>query len=1175
MLGKNLNFPILATKRIIVSKETEHKPEKKGSKTDSVVKDKDNINSSKSLTKNEDFKKVKVEFSLKTKEPEITSKLFDESFSEYAQHLKINFMVLDDSSAPVANYLIDPETRYQSLTKLENLESKGSKLNKDVGSVSLSEVLQKKNSTKTPASDKSGDYLHDINYELEIPLDKVGVSDSSKLHLVGFMHMDVDSYIIEKGGLKEPGLKHPVEKKGSELVYDLLLDRKDEGLEVQSFRDVFYVEQRTDKGVVLEPYYGPAHYHGKSNPGPGGYIGWMAGLAGKDMGPKLEVRRVKNNKVLSVGDRLRSPESLVFESRTGFPDAPAGDVLESYVSSITSRSELIDSSIRMEKLIQASDFISSVSGKNFMKTSDVAMNFVTAVSNQDPETGELTNENSNHSVIVGIDYFRLVRDRSNYGDILNFHENAGNENLVKKFLASSRILNLEVTRERVTNNPYNYNDNCSLTYVPYDLNEPRVRLVNAQDRLTLADLVTRDPNQSVSGETLYKNKLVEATSQLCSIKEVQLTEDMGAVTDPLTGVQQPASFEEIPGYNRFFYIKDYDLFHNVQTGKYRHNLNLFVVDGVSNVLRKTLKDLRQSVVRFLFYISQAEQPVIRDNLGTYVDGNYDYSTNDFSNKFKSRDFSQTILSALSAYQEAVLIISGNQVSPGVIDNLVASLDPKSTTLHILNDFLKTLETLTAIFESILSKAGDSEDAEDVKKQGQTYVPSSIGGTKARIIEVEVNSMEIIEAISDGAIMANYSIFQATTEDGRDATPDVPNLSLVDYMKRVQLLPEIVTHNSPSMIIPKSYSQFSASPFVIKELVTVPKVKKTATKKAKPGSKMDPITGKPMSTKKAKPGSKMDPLTGRPMYTKPGSKMDPFTGKPMYTKAGKPGSKMDPVTGRPKATKSSYAKKNVTPSKSYSKKTAPKVVSTYVDFKALKGNKLNNEILTINSMRSKENVKSGFASKPPSSKAFDSFLGAGVKLTPLTNLSKSGIGKNITFMNPTATKLLLKDIFIKAEEEKCLELSNELKATLQAAAFNGVTRKEVIEIAEKNYSDLIQAKNVLGPVYDAMIPLLGSLQAISDKISKANFYPPTQKEKFTKDKEPKKAGAVEKFVPYEKEKSSIKIASPGAKSKKLSIEDIKTLAPPIEGLEKFVMIKIDPKKKEDGIVPVNNGYLFRV
>ena len=148
MLGKNLNFPILATKRIIVSKETEHKPEKKGSKTDSVVKDKDNINSSKSLTKNEDFKKVKVEFSLKTKEPEITSKLFDESFSEYAQHLKINFMVLDDSSAPVANYLIDPETRYQSLTKLENLESKGSKLNKDVGSVSLSEVLQKKNSTK-------------------------------------------------------------------------------------------------------------------------------------------------------------------------------------------------------------------------------------------------------------------------------------------------------------------------------------------------------------------------------------------------------------------------------------------------------------------------------------------------------------------------------------------------------------------------------------------------------------------------------------------------------------------------------------------------------------------------------------------------------------------------------------------------------------------------------------------------------------------------------------------------------------------------------------------------------------------------------------------------------------------------------------------------------------------
>lgn len=1156
MLGKNNNFPILATKRIIVSKEVEHKPEKKGSKTASVLKDKDDKNSSQSLTKNEDFKKVKVEFSLKTKEPEVTSKLLAESFSDYAQHLKINFMVLDDSSAPVANYLIDPETRYQSLNGLKNLEFQGTKLNKDVGSVSLSEVLQKKNSSKTPASDKSGDYLHDINYELEIPLDKVSVGDSNKIHLVGFMHMDVESYMIEKGGFKDPGLKHPMEKKGSELVYDLLLDRKDQGLETQSFRNVFYIEQKTDKGVVLEPYYGPAHYHGKSNPGPGGYIGWMAGLAGKDMGPKLEVRRVKNNKVLSIGDRLQSPESLVFESRTGFPDAPSGDVLESYVRSITSRGELLDSSIKMEKLIQASDFISSVSGKNFMKTSDVSMNFVTAVSNQDPETGELTNENSNHSVVVGIDYYRLVRDRSNYGDILNFHENAGNESLVKRFLAASRILNLEVKRERVTNNPYNYNDNCSLTYVTYDLNEPKVRLVNAQDRLTISDVATRNLTQRNTSNAIYKNKLIEASSQLCSIKEVQLTEDMGAVTDPITGIGQPASFEEIPGYNRFFYIKDYDLFHNVQTGKYRHNLNLFVVDGVSNVLRATLKNLRQSVVEFLFYISQAEQPVIKDSFGSYVDGNYDYSISDFSDKFKSRDFSQTIIPALSAYQEAVMIISGNQVSPGVIDNLMSSLDPKSTTLHILNDFLKTLETLTGIFESILSKAGDSEDAEDVKKQGFTYVPSSVGGTKARVIEVEVNSMEIIEAISDGAIMANYSIFQATTEDGRDITPDVPNLSLVDYMKRVQLLPEIVTHNSPSMIIPKSYSQFSASPFTIKELVTVPKVKKTTTKKAKPGSKMDPVTG-------------------RPKYTKPGSKMDPLTGRSMQSKSGKPGSKMDPVTGRPKTSKSSYSKKNVAPSKIYSKKTLPKVVSTYSDFKSLKGNKLNNEILTINSMRSKENVKSGFASKPPSSKVFDSFLGAGVKLLPVPNLSRAGLGKSMPFMNPTATKLLLKDIFVHAEEEKCLELSDELKAALQAAAFSGVTREEVTEIAEKNYSDLIQAKNVLGPIYDAMIPLLGSLQAISEKISKVNFDPPTQKEKFVKDEKPKKDVAVKKFVPYEKEKSSIKIAAPGTKAKKLSIEEIKEIAPPIEGLEKFVMIKIDPNKKEDGIVPVNNGYLFRV
>ena len=1190
MLGNITNFPILATKRVTISMGNDFTPGQSTAYTremtpseraslraeyDAAERNYSNATDSASRAQfrsemdaaervldsnyitestpvagfNRQFGKVKVEFLIKSREPGSISRWFQESFTSYAQCLKIVFMVLDDTSAPLANFLSQPETRYQSLANLSTIEILGNRFNRDVGSVSFSEVLQNNSFTSTPVSDLSGDYHHDIYHEIEIELDQISFEETEKVHLIGFMHMDVDSFIADKGIVRDPSTPHPIESRGSELIYDLLLKRTDQNLEVQMFRNVFYVNEQTDRGVSLEPYYGPAHYHGESNPGPGGYIGWMAGFPGADMGPRLEVRQIRNNKVFSSLHQTQETDSFSLAARTGFPDAPTGDLLESYLRSTTNREDLLNDSIRIEKLIQASDFIESTRGNNFMKPSDTSMNFVTAVTSQDPESGELSNENSNHSVIVGVDYFRLVRDRSNYGDILNFHNNSGNREIVERILAESRILNLQVKRERVTNNPYNFNHNDGLAYVTYDLNEPSVRLVNSQDKFLESE---------IDSPSVYKNKLIEASSQLCSIKEIELTQRSPMTRDLASGLEVSGGLEPVPGYNRFFYLKDFDLFHNIQTGKYRHILSFILEDGVSIVIRQILDDLKESEMEMSSYLAEAEQPVVKDGSGNYMGGSYDYLVNDFHETFREKDYSSTIDFAVSIYQEATLMISGDQMGEQQSQSLATSLGPRSTTLPVLSDFIKTIATLISIFESILAQSGDLQDDMDFKKQGETYVPGAGTGSKARTIEVEINSLEIIEAISEGAIVANYSVFQTTSGEGKDMTPETPNLTLLDYVRRVNLVPFMAKDDS---ITPASYSKFASSPFTIKEIVTIPKTKSTGKNYKLPGS-----WGKRKRTRK-----RNDSKSGVPPQLIAANQ----DRRGRRTKQGNDKNEKD--LGLAGSLKINLASSFRKPLKIYSNKSTPTVISTAVSFAKLNEKKRNNQILKINSMRSKTNVTSGFANKPSSSSAFGSFLSAGITLTPLVTLTP-GLTRGLSLASPSATKLLLKDIFQKAERDNCLELSDELKATLQAAAFNGITREEVIEIAEKNYSDLNHATSVLGPVYNTIIPLLGSLQAINDKISKIKFSSTSEKEKYEgapQETAKKKGSGVVKFIPYEKEKSDFVMAAPGMKSKKLTISEISKIAPPVDGVEKFVMVKIEPKKKEDGIVPVNNGYLFRV
>ena len=621
MIYRNSNFPILATKRIVVSNS-----------------DPDNA-------------KIKVEFLIKSRESESVSRWFSSTFSDYSQYLNIYFMALDDTSAALVSGLALPEVRYSTLRSISSLEALGVNYNRDAASITFSEVLQNEAFTSTPVSDMSGDYYHDIYSELEINVGNIDFDNTDRVHLIGFIHMDAERYYRDKGIVYDPRSPDPIESRGGELIYDLLLERNETGLEVPLFREVFYLEENTSEGTTLEPYYGPAHYHSEENPGPAEYVGWMVGPQGMDMGPQLETRRVRNYKVTSDIYSLQSGDSMSFNSLTGLPSSPTGNALDTYINSVIDISVLQDSVLRLKETVSASEFAASIHMNNFIKLADVPMSYVQAVVSQDDASAP-TSEESHHGVLVGIDYFRLVRSRSSYGDILNFHNNKGNLEAVAEMLYESKIINLEITRERVSNRPHHFSAANALVYVEYDTDEAEKTLVR-----------TRGGNSRPSGNVLYplKNTIFPASSQLATISEIELVAHERL---PDGTVIRPSL-----GFVRHFCVKDYDLYHNIQTGKYRHNLDFIVRDGVSVFIRSLAQLLRTSYNTFSEYYTIAQQPVIRTEQGIYESGNHDYRVNDFHSTFRESNYAATIIVAIRAYQKAVLFLTGEQIPQERIENI--------------------------------------------------------------------------------------------------------------------------------------------------------------------------------------------------------------------------------------------------------------------------------------------------------------------------------------------------------------------------------------------------------------------------------------------------------------------------------------------------------------------------
>jgi hypothetical protein len=134
--------------------------------------------------------------------------------------------------------------------------------------------------------DTNNNVINVIPYFHKFELNNSEWSDCRNLCLVSFSYFDFASL-----GLSHDGLSNSSAKKIGLLTSNISYDVITANGNVKSTARV-YKEVGTNK-----PYYGPVHYHSGDNPAPDGYVGYMAGYPGLDMGAKLRIVDVPVTKV--------------------------------------------------------------------------------------------------------------------------------------------------------------------------------------------------------------------------------------------------------------------------------------------------------------------------------------------------------------------------------------------------------------------------------------------------------------------------------------------------------------------------------------------------------------------------------------------------------------------------------------------------------------------------------------------------------------------------------------------------------------------------------------------------------------------------------------------------------------------------------------------------------------
>jgi len=661
--------------------------------------------------------------------------------------------------------------------------------------ISLSEILLYNDEN---IMNNAGLNTNDIYFEVEIPLELTPVGwtafnlsiqgyNSDTVSLIAFSHLDVAALEREWNLAGSAGLDGLL-KIGGNMVYDTVLVRNASRWAPTPTRKVFtYVQSGTWGGATFiagQQYSGPAHEHtaaspakfqpgsqnerrygtdpstallesGEPDPGinlfPGpGYTGWMAGSShnGDSDQPLLIAREIENHKIVAPAflDDFGF-QSDFFGADTLYDVEDGGSVLVGLEVPPSLEERLKDA---IDPVVGVSEsqldilrhyFFEKYYAKN---TLDFVMDKESWIGT--PEFGQRS-VGGWHSIFFGIDYYKTIYNNSRYGFILeNIRSAFGDSHeTITEILNLSDLKEIRILRRRLSNWPTGNNLLGSNDYQYFDLEESDSLLISSKDRETIAQL---------QRDTQFRNNLEPRQNDRASISEVDVQYDRDSRDNP-----------DVSYNNRMrsFFIKDFDMFRNINYGKYTYIVELQIKDGIKEYLYKQLRDFSRLVEQFANFIVTAGQPYLgnpKDRYygsdlwqaeiygipvreagydevaeGTYI-GNYDYNLGEFTHDFKI-NHGYNPLPLIESFIKLNKILGNYNAQLGALAYMAATL-PQTGNINTMESFHKQCQRLSLVYEKLLekdkytparSRIGNLSHEEVDPKDGYYFCENSLTGQK--------------------------------------------------------------------------------------------------------------------------------------------------------------------------------------------------------------------------------------------------------------------------------------------------------------------------------------------------------------------------------------------------------------------------------------------------------------
>lgn len=576
-----------------------------------------------------------------------------------------------------------------------------------------------------------------------------GVDFLESLHLVGYLELPHDR-LDRVDNLPPELVNMPI----TEITYDLLLENAGI-LRAPTTRQIFFVDDSSldFQSINLQPYSGPAFFDRASGR-------WRAGANQRSAGPTLSVRTVRNRKIVIDAPPvdLNPPRAPI--GPIGVDLETAGQSLERYVESLPTTATYLNPEVKVSMMVAKSIQSSARNSNAFIEPWTPVSAWITKDDNLDDELLE-----SSYNSIIGIKYFDLIKQNSILGELLDYHDqnkaNPLSAEILLRVYTFSKILKMTVIRRRLSSQPYSHSPQDSKDYADFQENQENKIVIESSD----------DSDPSVN---FLLSGILPASLPAAEISEVRLDfddSDLSADGQAAVAEANDTARDAMSLFRatRSFLVRDYELFYNLDFGKYTYDVDIMIKDGMKELLQSYTNGLRTSLRVYNNLLKQLSIPIRKDEASQRDIGSYDYYAKRFSGPSVTTlkdDFSSATETLINQVRKSVYFMTATDPFDGTQGVLSAedlkdklNITMASTKLEDLEYFSEKVGNVLQSLETIAKDTFIRSDLQANNNTEEVHVPNATGHN-ASIIRAYAKTGIVHDAESTTKLMADYgSVFR--------------------------------------------------------------------------------------------------------------------------------------------------------------------------------------------------------------------------------------------------------------------------------------------------------------------------------------------------------------------------------------------------------------------------------